>query len=434
MTRQKPSKKQRTPQRRSPEPQGRLAAHRPPLERLLFIVALLGVLVTAHLVIWYSGGAPVQTDDPVCGVGFDCEAVIASDPAPLGVPSAVWGVLFYLAVAGVCAGIAFLGPERRLLLKKARLALIGVGFAYSAYLTAYQFLGLTDRCLLCLISAGLATTLALVQAVYLFQKHAPARARKDAPAQAAGYRLYGGLVGALLLLVVADALYFGSLEKAPAAEEVPLVTEARDIDVAATCLFDESKPVFANFEMLVDPEDPFKGNPDAPVTIIEYFDPNCPHCKTAYPILKTVAATSPEEARVVYKPVAIIGQQSVAQVAALYAAAEAGKFFEMLELQFANQQPAQGNSMEELRRFARQIGMDDAEMARQIRDGAYRDAMQRDNRIFRELGFTSVPTIIFDGHTVASRSRYVECFNYFIDQARSEAAPAADTATAPDAS
>ena len=86
-------KAQAPPPRKQDLPAGRLAAHRPLYERILFILALAGVLVAAHLNIWY-GAEVVLNDDPICGVGFDCQAVLATDPMPLGVPSAVWGLLF----------------------------------------------------------------------------------------------------------------------------------------------------------------------------------------------------------------------------------------------------------------------------------------------------------------------------------------------------
>ena len=75
------------------------ALFRPSVERLLFILALLGILLTVHLAFWYGGRTAAS--DPVCGAGFDCQAVLASDPALLGVSSTYWGMLFYVAVAGM---------------------------------------------------------------------------------------------------------------------------------------------------------------------------------------------------------------------------------------------------------------------------------------------------------------------------------------------
>ncbi len=137
MAKKDKKKQEKNGAKRQPPP-SRLGRHQPFYERILFVVALLGVLVTMHLNLWYGGGA-VSSDDPMCGVGFDCSAVLASDPAPLDIPSRVWGLLFYLGMAGLCAGIVYFADAKRLLLKKIRVGMVGIGFLYSLFLTVYQF-------------------------------------------------------------------------------------------------------------------------------------------------------------------------------------------------------------------------------------------------------------------------------------------------------
>ncbi len=401
------------PPKKQDLPAGRLAAHRPLYERILFILALAGVLVAAHLNIWY-GAEAVLSDDPICGAGFDCQAVLATDPMPLGVPSAVWGLLFYLAVAGVCAGIAFFTDEKRVLLKKARVGLIGFGFVYSLYLTGYQFFALSDRCLLCLLSASIVTAMAVVLAVYVFKPALPKYSRGGA----LDLRLYGFLAVLLLLLAGADFVYFNSLDL-PTVGTVEAMAVAADLPVdESQCRFDTEKPFYSNFNRLVDDDDPIQGNPDAPVTLIEYLDPNCPACRRTHPVIKAVAVKYPDQVRIVYKPVAIVGPtaRSPEEVVALYLADEQGKFVEMLDLEFVNQNPAVGLSVSQLSGFARQLEMDDEQFEKDITDGRFNSRLRRQKQIFDGLGLTGVPTVILEGRVIHPQSRSVGCLSYFIEQ------------------
>ncbi len=408
-------KAQGPPKKQEP-PAGRLAAHRSLYERILFMLALAGVLVAAHLNIWY-GAEVVLNDDPICGAGFDCQAVLATDPMPLGVPSAVWGLLFYLTLAGVCAGIAFFTDEKRVLLKKARVGLIGFGLVYSLYLTGYQFFALSDRCLLCLLSASIVTAMAVVLAFYVFKPAPPTHSRRAASVLKGEYQLYGALAVLLLLLAGADFVYFNSLNL-PTVGTVEAMAVAADLPVdVSQCRFDTEKPTYSNFNRLVEDDDAIQGNPDAPVTLIEYLDPNCPACRRAHPVMKAVALKYPDQVRIVYKPVAIVAQtaRSPEEVVALYLANEQGKFVEMLDLEFLHQNAA-GLSVNQLSGFARQLEMDATEFGDQLTDGRFSNRIRRQRQIFDGLRLSGVPTLILEGRVIHTDSRSVGCLSYFIEQ------------------
>lgn len=405
------------PPKQSAQPPSRLAVHRSLYERILFGLALLGVLVTVHLNVWYGANAP--SEDPVCGAGFDCEAVLASDPMPLGVPSAVWGLLFYLGIAGVCAGIVFFEDSKRLLLKKIRLGMVGFGLLYSLFLTAYQFFVLSDRCLLCLISATIVTVMAIVLGLYVFKPATQPRSRQTAAALSGEYKLYGILAVLLLVLAGADYGYFNSQapEAGPLIGASTPIAADRPVDVAG-CRFDPDRPYYSNIDRLITEEDPISGNPEAPVTIIEFLDPNCPHCKTVHPIMKAVAAKYPDQLRIVYKPVALVGSatHSLDEVSALLQAEEQGRFEEMLEFQFVNQTPRTGLSVNLLTDAAEELGMDAQVFRAAITDGKYNRQARRTRQLFNDLGLTGVPAVILEGRVVHSQSRSVGCLSHFIEQ------------------
>ena len=173
-------------------------------ERILFVLALLGVLTAVHLMLTartnfeqdcFFGVFEAQAEVSGCQAAF--ESAVGS---PLGVSNAVWGGLFYLAVAGLGGAIALGASDRRAWLKKARAVLIGVGFLYALFLTVYQFVVLPARCPLCLISAALVTGLFAVQAVYLRNPPQAPSTMKANKRKREG-ALYGALAVVVLLLV-----------------------------------------------------------------------------------------------------------------------------------------------------------------------------------------------------------------------------------------
>lgn len=52
---------------------------------------------------------------------------------------------------------------------------------------------------------------------------------------------------------------------------------------------------------LVRPHSPVIGRPDAPVTIVEFFDPACEACRAFYPIVKQIMAAHPNDVRLVLR-------------------------------------------------------------------------------------------------------------------------------------
>lgn len=396
--------------------------HRTLFERILFGLALLGILTTVHLNIQqnrgFDRGCLGFTSPDAVEATFDCNVVTQSSAGKLfGVSNALLGLLFYVVVAGVCAGIAFLGDNKRIWLKRARLVLLGGGFLYSMYLSAVQYVVIEQFCLLCLTSASIVTILFIVQVVYLVRPGTLVRARDERPALASEYKLYGGAAALILLLVVADFGYFGSLEPpTPNPSAQAGVLPSREVDIEKECFFDDESPYYENFDMLIDEMDAIQGNPEAPVTLVEFFDPNCPHCKTVHPLMEAIAAKYPDKLRLVFKPVAIVGRHSIPQVTALHVAGEEGKFFEMMDLQFEHQKPG-GNSLDELRDFAEDIGLDGRDFQRRMRSGQAANRTRRQTQIFRDLGMRGVPRLVLNGRVLASRSRSVACLSHFIEQA-----------------
>ena len=398
-------------------------ADRPGLNRLLFAIALLGVLVVAHLAIQQGRGFDqgcwgFNPDDDASAAVFDCALVTESSSGTLlGLSNVVWGLGFYLGVAALSAALAFASPARRRPLGQARAVLIGGGFLYAMYLVYEQFFTIGELCALCLTSAGIATTLFAVQAFGLFGPTAAGRRETRREARPAYYAALAGLV---VLLIGADVVYFNNLETAPPTAEAatPAPTTSPDVRAAASslpaeCRYREEVPPVENHRRLVSFGDPVKGDPSAPVTVIEYFDPNCPHCRDLYPVMEEVAGQYGDEAQFVYVPYMIWPDRSMNQVAALHEAARQGTFFEMLEAQFEMQQGSLSN--EQLRQIATEIGMDAEQMIARIENGTYTPAILERKEQARTTGMTGLPSVFVNGRLVETLT--ADCLGEFIEEA-----------------
>jgi protein-disulfide isomerase len=208
-------------------------------------------------------------------------------------------------------------------------------------------------------------------------------------------------------------------ESASASASYAATARADTTQVAEGCYYDSEKSPVENPSSLVDFQDPSQGNADAPVTIVEYFDPNCPHCKTMHEVMKQAVEQYGDEAQFVYKPMPLWGF-SVPQIEALYAAAQEGKFIPMLEAQYARQQQG-GLSMDQLRAIAREIDMNPDVLASRVEQNTYRSQIMQQRQRAIEIGVDSTPTILVNGRFVDGRSRTLRCIGEFIDAARENA-------------
>jgi protein-disulfide isomerase len=82
---------------------------------------------------------------------------------------------------------------------------------------------------------------------------------------------------------------------------------------------------------MVRPHSPIMGNADAPVTIVEFFDPACEACKAFHPRVKQILAAFPRETRLVIRYTPFHREASVEAVRILEAARAQRKFEPVLE-------------------------------------------------------------------------------------------------------
>lgn len=117
------------------------------MRKLLFLVAIAGLLVSGYLYVGYTEVGPIP-----CPLSGGCEVVRASQYAQFfGLPTPLYGVVFYLLLA---LG-ALLLPRYRAALRIPLLVLTGIGLAVSLYLSYLEAYVVRAWCTWCVVSAVL---------------------------------------------------------------------------------------------------------------------------------------------------------------------------------------------------------------------------------------------------------------------------------------
>jgi protein-disulfide isomerase len=138
------------------------------------------------------------------------------------------------------------------------------------------------------------------------------------------------------------------------------------------------------------------GPADAPVTLVEYGDFECPHCGRAYPIVKAVQHSLGDELRFAYRHFPLVKVHPHAEHAAeiAEAAGKHGKFWPMHDLLFENQDALDD---EALLGYAEALGIDPAWAATSLAQGLFRDKVRDDFASGVKSGVNGTPTFFING-------------------------------------
>jgi len=157
---------------------------------------------------------------------------------------------------------------------------------------------------------------------------------------------------------------------------------------------------------------PTKGPEDAPITIVEFSDYQCPFCARSEPLVHEALAAYPSKARLVYKhfPLTSIHPQAMSAALAAAAAQRQGKFWEMHDKLFANQRAL---APEQIKEYARQVGLDMPKFERDLQSDEVKTAVQEDIKLAQRVGVRGTPTIFVNGKILQNRT--LDGFKELID-------------------
>ncbi len=136
--------------------------------------------------------------------------------------------------------------------------------------------------------------------------------------------------------------------------------------------------------------DPILGNPQGDVSVVAFFDYNCPDCRRTGPALTELTAKDPK-VRVVLKELPVLGADSEAAARVALAARKQGKYAELHERLLTERGRAGKDSG---LRIAAELGLDPAALERDMNDPAITDIILGNMRLARDLGVRGVPFYI----------------------------------------
>lgn len=140
---------------------------------------------------------------------------------------------------------------------------------------------------------------------------------------------------------------------------------------------------------------PSIGPPNAPVTLVEFSDFQCPYCVAAFPEIKAILRAYPTQIRLIFKefPLEIHSQADLAAAAAV-AAHKQGKFWAMHDGMFAHHDDL---SRKVILALAKENGLDMDRFETDIDSTAVRETVVRDVQDGDRAGVEGTPTIFVNG-------------------------------------
>ena len=162
-------------------------------------------------------------------------------------------------------------------------------------------------------------------------------------------------------------------------------------------------------------DDPGIGPEDAPVTIIEFSDYQCPYCRRwTEQVEKQIIETYGDKVRIVYRdfPLTSIHPESLPAAEAANCAGEQGKYWEYHDALFAQKH---GLGEKAYLAYAKDLGLDVDKFSACLDEHRYRDEVMADREYAINLGIRSTPTFFVNGIAVVGAQPF-DVFKSIIDR------------------
>jgi protein-disulfide isomerase len=139
-----------------------------------------------------------------------------------------------------------------------------------------------------------------------------------------------------------------------------------------------------------DPNAPVLGNPDGDVTVVEFFDYNCPYCKRAMPEIDALLAQD-GQIRLVLREWPILSEGSALAARAALAARKQGKYPEMHDALMNMRGKLEADTV---MRIAGEVGLDLEKLKADMQSPEVEEHIATSMRLADALGFNGTPAFI----------------------------------------
>jgi Na+/H+ antiporter NhaA len=192
-----------------------------------------------------------------------------------------------------------------------------------------------------------------------------------------------GALGSVVVATIVASVVFAVVKRLPSR------VRARQIGGTAQDILDLSDEV--------DPErDHVRGPDDAPVTLVEYGDFECPYCGQAESVVRELVASFGDDIRYVWRHLPLNDVHTNAQLAseAAEAAAAQGKFWEMYDKLLSHQDDL---GPKDVSRYARELDLDMDRFLDEMRGHEYAPRVAEDVASADASGVSGTPTFFING-------------------------------------
>ncbi len=141
-----------------------------------------------------------------------------------------------------------------------------------------------------------------------------------------------------------------------------------------------------------------RGPEDAPVTLVQYADFECPSCGDIYPAVKRLQNRVGRQLRLIFRHFPLVNQHphavQAARAAEAAAAQDEQKFWQMHDRLYERQGSL---TRDDLEAYAADLELDLEQFRRELDEDIYRDRIREDQQSGRESGVNGVPTFFING-------------------------------------
>jgi len=159
----------------------------------------------------------------------------------------------------------------------------------------------------------------------------------------------------------------------------------------------QKKLLAENQELLTDPKYGFvTGNKDGDITVVEFFDYNCPYCRQSLnDIVKLM--DNDKNVRVILKEYPILGQASTTAAMAALASRKQNKYMEFHTALLS----AKGRiNDEQITKIAQSVGLDVDQLKKDMKSADVIESHKKNMEVGQKLGINGTPTFIFNDQVI----------------------------------
>ena len=163
---------------------------------------------------------------------------------------------------------------------------------------------------------------------------------------------------------------------------------------------------------------PSLGVADAPVTVVEFSDFECPYCLAMFSTLRTLREEYGKKIRLVFRqfPLNSIHPRAQKAAEASLCAADQGKFWEMHDSMFENQGDLEVSDLESR---AEVLGLDVTRFQSCLSDAQHADRIKEDVAAGTAAGVTGTPAIFVNGRPLLGTVPYQQITGFVDEELKS---------------